>query len=150
MTEPTVFFFRCTANDVEPEAWIIASESCTFLSIGAKYEREILPGEIVEITRRGVQTVSIVERPDSSASAFCIFEYVYFARADSIFEGTSESTAPICSKILLASNLCLGRTFLKVKWCTRYAYNAVNSSLAKRKFKRTLSVPFPSRVPPLH
>ena len=76
-----------TANGTEPEAWVIASESCTFLSIGAKYVREILPGEIVEITKRGVQTVSIVERPESSPPAFCIFEYVYFARADSIFEG---------------------------------------------------------------
>ena len=80
------------ANGAEPEAWVIASESCTFLSIGAKYEREILPGEIVEITRRGVQTVSIVERPNNNNSpAFCIFEYVYFARADSIFEGKLRS-----------------------------------------------------------
>lgn len=71
----------------EPEAWIVASESCAFLSIGAKFVREVLPGEIIELTRRGVQTVSIVERPGNSPPAFCIFEYVYFARADSIFEG---------------------------------------------------------------
>lgn len=75
----------------EPEAWVIASESCSFLSVGAVYVREILPGEIVEITRRGVQTVSIVERPDNRLPAFCIFEYVYFARADSIFEGNTYS-----------------------------------------------------------
>lgn len=74
-------------NDAEPEAWVISSESCSFISVGAVYVREVLPGEIVEITRRGVQTVSIVERPDNRPPAFCIFEYVYFARADSIFEG---------------------------------------------------------------
>lgn len=48
---------------------------------------QVEPGEIVEITRTGIRTVDIVERPDQQKQAFCIFEYVYFARADSIFEG---------------------------------------------------------------
>lgn len=47
----------------------------------------MLPGEIVEITDHGIKTIDIVERPDNKAMAFCIFEYVYFARSDSIFEG---------------------------------------------------------------
>lgn len=67
--------------------WVISSESCSFVSVGAKYVREVQPGEIIEITKRGVQTVSIVERPNNSPSAFCIFEYIYFARADSILQG---------------------------------------------------------------
>lgn len=45
------------------------------------------PGEIVEITRDGIKTIDIVERPENKKLAFCIFEYVYFARSDSIFEG---------------------------------------------------------------
>lgn len=74
------------------DGWVISSESCGFLSIGARYEREVLPGEIVEITQNGVRTVDIVERPRDASNqvlpqAFCIFEYVYFARSDSIFEG---------------------------------------------------------------
>lgn len=48
---------------------------------------QVEPGEIVEITRTGIRTVDIVERPDQRKQAFCIFEYVYFARSDSIFEG---------------------------------------------------------------
>ncbi len=84
--------FWGTDGDGEPEAWVVSSESCSFLSIGAKYVREVQPGEIIEITRRGVQTVSIVERPSNSPPAFCIFEYVYFARADSIFEGKISSS----------------------------------------------------------
>lgn len=74
-------------SDQEPEGWVISSESCGFLSIGARYVREVLPGEIVELTRKGVKTISIVDRPDNKPQSFCIFEYVYFARSDSIFEG---------------------------------------------------------------
>lgn len=39
------------------------------------------------MTRNGIRTIDIVPRPEEKLQAFCIFEYVYFARADSIFEG---------------------------------------------------------------
>lgn len=66
---------------------MISSESCGFLSIGARYEREVMPGEIVELSKDGPRTVAKVELPRNLQQAFCIFEYVYFARGDSIFEG---------------------------------------------------------------
>jgi len=69
------------------EGWVVSSESCGFLSMGAKYVRDVFPGEIVEITKEGFHTVSIMGRPDNRPQAFCIFEYVYFARPDSIYEG---------------------------------------------------------------
>ncbi|CAH1964022.1 unnamed protein product [Acanthoscelides obtectus] len=71
----------------EAEGWVVSSESCGFLSIGAQYVREVFPGEIIEMTRHGIRTIDIVQRPENKQQAFCIFEYVYFARADSIFEG---------------------------------------------------------------
>lgn len=71
----------------EAEGWVVSSESCGFLSIGAQYVREVFPGEIIEMTRHGIRTIDIVFRPEEKLQAFCIFEYVYFARADSIFEG---------------------------------------------------------------
>ncbi|KAJ8918035.1 hypothetical protein NQ315_011491 [Exocentrus adspersus] len=71
----------------EAEGWVVSSESCGFLSIGAQYVREVFPGEIIEMTRHGIRTIDIVSRPENKLQAFCIFEYVYFARADSIFEG---------------------------------------------------------------
>ena len=52
-----------------------------------RYYREVQPGEIVQISKHGVRTLSIVPRPEGDVPAFCIFEYVYFARPDSIFEG---------------------------------------------------------------
>nr|XP_036216246.1 amidophosphoribosyltransferase isoform X2 [Bactrocera oleae] len=74
-------------EDAQAEGWVVSSESCGFLSIGARYVREVEPGEIVELTKNGFRTVDIVERPDYKKVAFCIFEYVYFARSDSTFEG---------------------------------------------------------------
>uniref|UniRef100_A0A8D0CYD4 Amidophosphoribosyltransferase n=1 Tax=Sander lucioperca TaxID=283035 RepID=A0A8D0CYD4_SANLU len=52
-----------------------------------RYYREVLPGEIVQISKHGVKSLSVVPRPEGDLPAFCIFEYVYFARPDSIFEG---------------------------------------------------------------
>ncbi|KAJ8985744.1 hypothetical protein NQ317_014397 [Molorchus minor] len=54
---------------------------------GWVYVREVFPGEIIEMTRHGIRTIDIVTRPANKLQAFCIFEYVYFARSDSIFEG---------------------------------------------------------------
>jgi amidophosphoribosyltransferase len=73
--------------DEDVEGWVISSESSGFLAIGARYLREVEPGEIVELTKHGVKSLGHVDRPDDKLPAFCIFEYVYFARPDSIFEG---------------------------------------------------------------
>lgn len=72
---------------VGAEGWVISSESCGFLSIGARYEREVLPGEIVELSSNGLRSIDCVDIPTDTHHAFCIFEYVYFARSDSLFEG---------------------------------------------------------------
>ena len=66
-------------------AYCVASESCAFDLIGAQYLREVQPGEVITLTERGVQTriVSGAER-----KAFCVFEYIYFARPDSKMAGT--------------------------------------------------------------
>ena len=74
-------------DDGECDGWVVSSESCSFQSIGAAYHREVLPGEIVRVTRDGFRSVAVVPRPKDLPSAFCIFEYVYFARPDSILEG---------------------------------------------------------------
>lgn len=68
------------------DGWVVASESCAFMKI-TRYIREIKPGEIVELTRNGPKTIDIIPTPEGKAMAFCIFEYVYFARPTSIFEG---------------------------------------------------------------
>ncbi|MGB9603754.1 MAG: amidophosphoribosyltransferase [Verrucomicrobiia bacterium] len=69
------------------KAWVIASETCAFDLIGAKFERDIAPGEIVVINKNGLQSFQAF--PDHHRRAFCMFEYVYFARPDSILGNTS-------------------------------------------------------------
>ncbi|CAN7941202.1 unnamed protein product [Ixodes pacificus] len=71
----------------EYEGWVVSSESCAFKSVSGVLYREVLPGEIVEITKHGPKSICVVPRPYAAPPAFCIFEYVYFARPDSIFEG---------------------------------------------------------------
>ncbi|XP_039288395.1 amidophosphoribosyltransferase [Nilaparvata lugens] len=88
------------------EGWVVSSESCGFLSIGARYVREVYPGEIVEISKTGIKTITIVERPHDDPQAFCIFEYVYFARSDSIFEGQMVYSARLqCGRQLARETL---------------------------------------------
>jgi amidophosphoribosyltransferase len=65
-------------------AYILASETCALDLIGAKYIRDVQPGEIVFIYKDKIESVMPFKK---SACAFCIFEYIYFARPDSnIFE----------------------------------------------------------------
>ena len=61
--------------------WVVASESCAFDHLGATFLREVEPGEVIEITARGVRSFKPLE---SNRSAFCVFEYIYFARPDSV------------------------------------------------------------------
>jgi amidophosphoribosyltransferase len=63
--------------------WVIASESCAFGHIGAQFIREIEPGEIVVINKNGVRSFT----ENGPRKALCIFEYIYFARPDSIIQG---------------------------------------------------------------
>ena len=67
--------------------FIVSSESCAFSSIGARYIREVKPGEIVCLTENGIKSCGIINRSNGGFPSFCIFEYVYFARADSVFQG---------------------------------------------------------------
>jgi len=62
---------------------VIASESCALDHIGASFVREVEPGEIVAISDNGIDSY----RVEVSRKALCIFEYIYFARPDSLING---------------------------------------------------------------
>jgi amidophosphoribosyltransferase len=65
-------------------AYVLASETCALDIIGARFVRDVKPGEMVVITDAGLDSSFPLE---PAASRFCIFEYVYFARPDSSVEG---------------------------------------------------------------
>ncbi|MCC9625580.1 amidophosphoribosyltransferase [Thalassospira sp. MA62] len=68
------------------DAYILSSETVGLDIVGAEFIRDVEPGEIVEITDDGVRSIKPFK---PTSPRFCIFEYVYFARPDSIVEGTS-------------------------------------------------------------
>ncbi len=71
------------ATDGKP-AWVLASETCALDIVGAEFVRDVEPGEIVVIDHDGVRSI----RPfGDKPGRFCVFEYIYFARPDSVLDG---------------------------------------------------------------
>jgi amidophosphoribosyltransferase len=66
-------------------AYCVASESCAFDLIGARFLREVQPGEVVTLVEGGIRSKIV---SGSERRAFCVFEYIYFARPDSRMAGT--------------------------------------------------------------
>ena len=68
------------------DSWLVASETCAFDLLNAQYIREIEPGEMVRISKMGIESIRFApEKPLQQ----CIFEHVYFSRPDSIIFGRS-------------------------------------------------------------
>lgn len=82
-------------------AWVVSSESCALESIGASFVRDILPGEVVIISQDGVESVVTHCLPEQQRSA-CVFEYIYFARPDSVLDGASVHRARMRAGAFLA------------------------------------------------
>ena len=81
------------------DGWAVASESCALDSIGAKFLRDVEPGEIVTISRDGIES----DRSHCGGkSAECVFEFIYFARPDSAIDGASVHEARLRAGAFLA------------------------------------------------
>ena len=96
MTEDAVLAFRDPSglrplvlgeirDDDGRPSYCVASESCAFDLIGARYLREVEPGEMVTLTDGGFRSKLVAP---GQRRAFCVFEYIYFARPDSKMAGT--------------------------------------------------------------
>lgn len=66
------------------DAYVIASESCALDTIGAEFIRDVEPGEIVTVDQNGLTSI---KKMAAKRQATCIFEYIYFARPDSVIDG---------------------------------------------------------------
>ena len=84
----------------EDGRYVVASESCALDSVGAKLIREIKPGEIIVFDNEGVR--SIETHCDKAKKSMCVFEYIYFARPDSVIEKQSVHKARLNAGVCLA------------------------------------------------
>lgn len=80
-------------------AYVAASESCALETVGAEFQREVKAGEIVVISRDGLRSITTNCKNKQN---ICIFEYIYFARPDSVIEGISVHHARIRAGEILA------------------------------------------------
>ena len=83
------FGFRPLCIGKRDNTYMLASESCALDTVGATFVRDVLPGEIVTISpEKGIESdMSHVLKPEQHAR--CVFEYIYFARPDSMIDGVS-------------------------------------------------------------
>ncbi|CDC62871.1 amidophosphoribosyltransferase [Clostridium sp. CAG:448] len=84
----------------EDGRYIVASESCALDSVGAAFIRDIRPGEIVIFDRDGVHTIET--HCNRVPCSMCVFEYIYFARPDSVIDGCCVHTARMRAGAFLA------------------------------------------------
>lgn len=83
--------------------YFLASESCAIAAVDAEFVRDVLPGEIVSITKDGI-TSDMSMAMDPEKQARCIFEYIYFARTDSKIDGVDVYHARITAGKALAQS----------------------------------------------
>ena len=93
--------FRPLCYGVTDEGvYVVASESCALAAVGARFLRDVDPGEIVVFTAEGPQARR--EHCQSAPRASCVFEYIYFARPDSVVDGVSVHAARLHAGAILA------------------------------------------------
>lgn len=80
-------------------AYILASETCALDAVGAEFIRDVQPGEIVTISKKGMESDTSL---CGNTAAKCIFEYIYFARPDSYVDGVSVYDSRIMAGRILA------------------------------------------------
>lgn len=76
--------FRPLCFGTLDKGWVVASETCALDNVGALYERSVNPGEIIRLDDKGIHS----SPGKMQNSKFCVFENIYFARPDSILDGT--------------------------------------------------------------
>ncbi|MDO8737054.1 MAG: amidophosphoribosyltransferase, partial [Thermoleophilia bacterium] len=76
---------------LEEGNYVLASETCALDILGAEFVQEVNPGQMAVITEGSLELMQVVE--PKPRQAFCIFEYIYFARPDSVIDGINVSLA---------------------------------------------------------
>lgn len=122
------------------DGYVVASESCALDILGADYIRDVEPGEILDISHEGLQSYRFTEEVDP---AYCLMEYIYFARPDSMINGVNVHQARYRSGVELAreapvdSDLVIGVPDSSLSATQGYAAETglpLHSGLIKNKY----------------
>ena len=89
--DPNGFRPLCIGELPDGNGYAFASESCALDAVGAKFVRDVRPGEIVIADRNGLRTME--DHCGAAPHTMCVFEYIYFARPDSVIDGSCVHTA---------------------------------------------------------
>ncbi|MCF0134540.1 MAG: amidophosphoribosyltransferase [Blautia sp.] len=93
--------FRPLCYGIRPDGtYVVASESCALQAVGAEFIRDLIPGEILVFGKEGI--VSRTEHCSMQEKKICVFEYIYFARPDSVIDHVSVHHARLKAGKLLA------------------------------------------------
>ena len=145
------FGFRPLCYGVRDDGtYIAASETCALDSVGAKFVRDVLPGEVVYFDKDGVH--SIKTHCGKQKKHICAFEFVYFARPDSVIDGISVHSARVKAGEYLAkspvfriqglmprSDIQRNQAFLTKSDISKTNTSAVRSSLLAKITEKTKS-----------
>ena len=119
MSEEALYAFR-DPNGVRPlvlgtlpdgAGWVVASETCALDTVGAEFVRDVAPGELIKISAAGLESEQAVE---PGRRALCMFEFVYFARPDSLmydctlYEARQRMGAAISRSAPVEADLVIG------------------------------------------
>ncbi|MDP3631238.1 MAG: amidophosphoribosyltransferase [Actinomycetota bacterium] len=146
MSEEALYAFR-DPYGVRPlvlgllnDSWVVASETCGLDIIGAKFVRDVAPGEMLKISAAGLESEQAVpaERP-----SLCIFEFIYFARPDSVmydctlYEARQRMGAALARSAAVEADLVMGVPDSGVPAATGYAMESgipYGEGLAKNRY----------------
>jgi amidophosphoribosyltransferase len=98
LRDPDGFRPLCLGKLGDDGTYVVASESCAFDSMGATFIRDVKAGEMLVIDKNGVRSI---DTNCTKKGTMCVFEYVYFARPDSVIEGVSVHKARLRAGELL-------------------------------------------------
>src|SRR5450759_3311820 len=147
MTEEALYAFRdpngvrpLVLGTLESGGWVLASETCALDIVGAKYVRDVEPGELIKISANGLETEQGVP---AGRQSLCMFEFVYFARPDSfmydctLYEARQRMGAAIARSAPVSADLVIGVPDSGTPAATGYAMEShipFGEGLAKNRY----------------
>ena len=133
----------CVIPGLDPGIpYILASESCAIDAVNGTFIRDVKPGEIIVIKKEGLQSIltnNSLEKPVTKQT--CIFEYVYFARPDSIIDGSPLQNGTGAGSRVGSRSRCCNRSPGQWHWSSPGLFKSKRHTLRYRHHKKQIHWP---------